>query len=367
MLYKLYWGKILLLGGLLSIVGPGPAAFAQQWAYPVPVNEGWVLVSGEGQRLSAEVYDSVALRPGGWYQTYRSGRTGLRDSTGELVLRAVYHRLHPPGRHNRIAAEKPPGQWYLFDLSGRVASPQPYDELGPFRNGSAPLRMGRRWGYCDAKGAFLLPPQFDAALPMSEGYGAVQAAGKWTLVSPEGDFVTEPQYDSLGRLQNGRAPVWQHGHAGFLSPKGQVAIEFMFEDVRGFRRGKAPVKLLGKWGLVDRKGSYLATAAYQNVGSCSSFGCSVQQNGRWGLLDNSGLPVRGGFRYRNAPQFREGRAAVATDDGWGYISPRGEVLLPFEYNAATPFRQGRAVVQTAQGAWVLINTAGEVVTRPKLD
>ena len=79
----------------------------------------------------------------------------------------------------------------------------------------------------------------------------------------------------------------------------------------------------------------------------------VKQNGLWNYLDAETCRVHLGG-YLNARPFVNGRAAVRTESGWGYIDRDGTELTPMLFeDAASVSPDGRAWVRTEDG-WGVI-------------
>ncbi|KAA3632911.1 MAG: TonB family protein, partial [Bacteroidetes bacterium] len=67
------------------------------------------------------------------------------------------------------------------------------------------------------------------------------------------------------------------------------------------------------------------------------------------------------IKFKDAMGFREGLAAVAIKDKWGFINEKGEVFIDLKYDKAGTFRFKRSVV-TQGKLYSLINEKGDRVT-----
>jgi len=72
--------------------------------------------------------------------------------------------------------------------------------------------------------------------------------------------------------------------------------------------------------------------------------------------------------FRFVYPFREGLACVMTpDERWGYISERGEMVIPAKFHIAFPFVNGVAVAAIEEGKFGLIGTKGEWIVEPSFE
>jgi hypothetical protein len=91
------------------------------------------------------------------------------------------------------------------------------------------------------------------------------------------------------------------------------------------------------------------------------------QGMKWGFVNADGEVVIP-LIYERAEPFREGLAAVARLDDWGFeewgfINTSGETVIPFNYEQVVSFRDGIARV-TINDESVYINASGEEVIPP---
>ena len=81
-----------------------------------------------------------------------------------------------------------------------------YDELGPFNEGYAAVRRGKKWGYINTKGEEVIPCSFDAADIFSEGLAAVSKSDKLAYINTKGEEVISSPY-SYYDIKNYCCPI----------------------------------------------------------------------------------------------------------------------------------------------------------------
>ncbi|MEM7038307.1 MAG: WG repeat-containing protein [Bacteroidota bacterium] len=70
-----------------------------------------------------------------------------------------------------------------------------------------------------------------------------------------------------------------------------------------------------------------------------------EKSGKMEYVDVHGEPVFPGKTFKKARNFHEGRAAVGGKRGWGFIDPRGEVVVDMVYGEVDDFHEGIAMVE----------------------
>ena len=79
-------------------------------------------------------------------------------------------------------------EWFLVDEKGGPVGTGRYDWVGPFSEGLAPARLGRKWGYIDREGAWKIEPYFSDARPFRGKVAAVQVGGNFAILDKTSCF-----------------------------------------------------------------------------------------------------------------------------------------------------------------------------------
>jgi hypothetical protein len=216
------------------------------------------------------------------------------------------------------------GKWGFRLPDGTWGVEPKFKEVKPFRADMAAARYNEKWGYIDAAGNWKIPARFSWAGEFSENLAPAS----------EGDRLT--------------------GKFGYIDRQGRWAIEAEYDWARPFQSGFGAVKDGGKWGFVDSKGKLVVEADFDQVGSFSEGLAPVQKSGppgdkkTWVYIQPDGKsPFESKFAW--AGTFSEGVARVQFEDRitgkFGYINPKGEVVIPPNFEEATDFRGGHAQVR----------------------
>jgi hypothetical protein len=77
----------------------------------------------------------------------------------------------------------------FIDRTGRVVIKPVFDWAGPFSEGLATVRIGKRHGYINKKGALVIKPLFDEAKEFREGLAPVEVKGKFGYIDTAGNRI----------------------------------------------------------------------------------------------------------------------------------------------------------------------------------
>ncbi len=228
-----------------------------------------------------------------------------------------------------------------FDRNGALAIPRTFDDVLPFSEGRAGVRIGEKWGYIDKSGKTVIPIQFDLAESFSEGLALVQLGKKFGFIDPNGRFAVKPQFDDARR--------------GFS--EGLAAVNIGRSREVRYSNSESP---LGKWGFVDHAGKFVIPprTAYE-VGDfrCGTTSLATE---RWrGVIDRKGEWVK--FYGDPDVDYRDGLKRMQGDDGlWGYIDKDGKQVIDAQFTEARDFWGGLAQVWM-KGVEAYVDTTGRFI------
>ncbi len=316
---------------------------------------------------------------------------------------AIAKKLAEKRKQKAVSLVGPP----LPRLPARLRIPAIFDQAGEFHKGSAPVRMGDKWGLINTRGEWVLAPTFNAIGRYSkEGLLPVKSGDKYGYINHLGTEVIDFVYDDAKPFSDGLGAVKTSEGWGYILPDGKIYMKPGFDDAGAFKHNIAPVKLEG-WGYALRKWDQGLTAKrwllepyYQKTFEFSE-GFGVFQindlmglidehktiriepvflglkrhaegllpasriQGKWGYVDVEGKPVIDAL-YQAASPFSEGLASVKKEGKWGYINRHNEVRIPFRFNRAYNFQSGVAVVVEGNDRF-FIDKQGKAVSERFVD
>jgi hypothetical protein len=173
-----------------------------------------------------------------WEVIRRGGLCGFRNAgTGETID-PVYDAAGPFSEG--MAPVRVGRRWFYVDHRGRnVLDGALYDGIEPFYEGLAVVRKGERYGFIDPAGKIVVPLLWEEARRFSQERACVRKEGKYGFIDLSGHPVIPPAYDSAFDFREGLAVVGRQGRYGYIDRQGRVKIAPVFRFASGFRRGEA--------------------------------------------------------------------------------------------------------------------------------
>jgi hypothetical protein len=235
-----------------------------------------------------------------------------------------------------------------------------YEQVKPFAEGIAAVKVNGVWGYIDETGKTLVEPQFDDADLFKEGMASIKLNGKWGAIDVHGVLHVGIEYDGLGSFYQGIAIAVNNEKRGFVDSFGTVTIPIIFDRVLGFQEDLCAATIGEKSGFIDKNGNKVIPFIYDRAGNFGEGLAHVKLNGKYGFIDQRGS-VAIPFKFEDARWgFSDGLAAVKLNGKWGYIDKTGEVVIPFLYTMALSFIEGLAKVER-EGKVITLDTTGAVI------
>ena len=119
------------------------------------------------------------------------------------------------------------GKWG-FQKGGKTVVEAKFDNVQPFKNGVARIKVNDKFGYIDESGKTLIEPKYEEAGRFSEGMAPVKLDDKFGFVDRTGKVVLEAKYDRADEFGGGYAIVEMDGKQGYIDKEGV------------FKEGEAP-------------------------------------------------------------------------------------------------------------------------------
>ncbi|MGD0325890.1 MAG: WG repeat-containing protein [Terriglobia bacterium] len=304
-----------------------------------PIAEGPLVVVKDGRYGYINHKGEIAIQPqffwasdfeNGFAPVYVCGREVWIDEVGRPVARRSGNsqKLEPRRLGEKIGFADPAGRFRIRPI---------FDDVLPFSDGMAAVRVDDLWGFIDSTGYEVIPPTFKDAFYFLEGVGTAETADGPVLIDRTGKTIASGFELTHGIVAEGRVPVCRNDKCGFLDLLGNIAIPLVYDDVDSFSRGLASVRKGEKWGYIDESGHTSIPFVYDQAGPFASGLAPVRTGKESGFIDRSGkLAFNLAFQY--APGFLTGNSdglLVAesdvsrfwTDDGsFGYVDTSGKVI-----------------------------------------
>lgn len=204
------------------------------------------------------------------------------------------------------------------------------------------------------------------------GGGVARVGGVWEdavqVADEEAELVVEMKSTSS---DPGAYPAAENGLLGFLNAAMSWRISPRFVNVGQFHEGFAVAAVHpGQFGLINSAGEFVSRNDYRDARHMAEGRAAVQTSEGWGFLERSGqIAIRPS--HAEVHSFKDGMAVVSSihhhsaaawlnEDAYGYILPNGEPAVASRFQRAGGFNEGYAPVQRS-GKWGWINRQGEWV------
>lgn len=113
-----------------------------------------------------------------------------------------------------------------------------------------------KWGYKNGRGKTVIEAKFDNVLPFRNGVARVKVNEKFGFIDESGKALVEPKYSEAGSFGDGLAPVKDGEKFGFIDRSGKMIIEANYDRADNFGDGFATVVLEGKAGYINKDAEF---------------------------------------------------------------------------------------------------------------
>lgn len=151
-----------------------------------------------------------------------------------------------------------------------------------------------------------------------------------------------------------------------------VALFTVIEANAGNSPKLIPYRKNDKWGYCTKNKKIVITPIYDDASFFDDNVAWVKKDRVWALIDSKGKELTpfkyslGYVLYLNTDFCVNGLISVIVNNKFGYITDKGEEVIPCIYDRATFFEKGAARVKS-NGTWVLINNKGKEITSTRYD
>lgn len=276
------------------------------------------------------------ILPGCWKDNYviqtGDGTWGMVTSGGDTVLSEVYTVMGPVGTRGQVVITDVDGESWLVDSKGMLQAH--YDrtvtDAGCWNEGMVPARLAgeNTWSYLTDDGAAVL----SGYLAAGSFYGdraAVQTAAGWRIIDTEGQPVSEESWEDIRLDANG---AFEHEKC-ILAKSG------------------------GKWRIYSSSWKVQGEFACDDIDICADGPIAFCRDGLWGFVSAKGeelIPPT----YEQARSFSGGVAAVCRNGLWGFIDQAGREVVSVQFADVGYFdpKEGSCPVRFAEGdGWVFLH------------
>lgn len=163
-----------------------------------------------------------------------SGKVGFGFEEQLHFHSESYLVRYPKGVHE--------GNWGQLKIGYNPVINAIYDNVEPFNEGFAAVKIGNKWGYINEKGEFLIEPKFDKAYFFVNNFAWVVKNKKYGFIKLDGSYLIEPKFDKAISFQDNVAMVKADNKWSYIKTDGSPLFIYKFNNVHSFKDGKAFVQ-----------------------------------------------------------------------------------------------------------------------------
>lgn len=167
--------------------------------------------------------------------------------------------------------------------------------------------------------------------------------GDWGAVKPTGEIICEPFYDDI-RIDDNYLIVKMGDKCGLMNVNGDMVLDTVYDDILSPTEGLIAIKTKTKyrfdslWGFVDLNGEIKIQPGFEKVGRFYAGRAAYKQDCRYGFIDINGEKITPPL-YSSVENFDvvKQKAKVYIGEYYNYVNLNGELLADWQHNVRTHF------------------------------
>lgn len=361
------------------------------------------LMDNSFNALAPESFSSLSEFRDGLALYRRSGKTGVVNLDGKIVVPAQYDEIVMDGDHFLASLERGPGnRWVILDEEGRTLTEKQYEAIAPFSDRIYAVRNRGYWGAVNASGKQTIACVHDSLLEQRGNQVAVKFKGQYGIIDIHERWLATPRENRVGLLNDQRYFEYDGETTFIKSFEGDIIYfsenpltyngKYIREDLPSGAHwlidlsgiiidrshqphdadkifveseGLRAIYKDGKYGFIDEQGRLRVANRYEDVRPFSEGIAAIRILNRWGFIDRHERLVVQPV-YDNVGEFNDGLAIVSQNNVWGVIDSNGKVVLPLRYDMITLNAQNRYLLRQGH-LYGLADEDGAVIIHPRYD
>jgi hypothetical protein len=337
--------------------------------YALSVSNSIQLTNNDMQPLHEGYFTSVSQFDDGKSVYRSSGKFGLIDSNGKILIPAKYNELIP-ARHFLIASfdSRSKTRWGILDSAGNSITTKNYEAIGAFNGKFFPVRNRNFWGAVSAAGKEIIACVHDSLVQQNGNHVVVKFKGEFGIINLREEWIVTPRKNRIQMLDDERFFEYA-GKTTFLKSLDGNIIYFSDNPLQFKNTHVLEVLASGAFWIIDLNG-IIIDRSYQPDNTDKIFSESeglraIYKDGKYGFIDNRGR-LRIANRYEGARAFSDGFAAIKIRGKWGFIDQEENLVIQPVFDAVEEFHDGFAIVSQNKLTGI-IHTNGKVILPLRYD
>ncbi len=175
----------------------------------------------------------------------------------------------------------------------------------------------------------VLQGKYKFIFPMEKDLYKVCDGENWGVVDQFNTVIISPKYHQVGEFSEElikiRKDIEGEKYWGYMDDKDSVIVKFIYREADDFRSGMARVRDEWKYGYIDKRGNPVIPLMYDLLTRPSEGIITYMKGREVGILNARGA------RLISEKYFPRGLRKVYLNGRYGYINPKGEIVVPIKY------------------------------------
>ncbi|MEJ2004844.1 MAG: WG repeat-containing protein, partial [Cyclobacteriaceae bacterium] len=299
------------------------------------------LKDDRGEILIPATYEEIGWSTGEDFVTgniigYRlNGRWGLISIENEIITPAVFAELKPGGRKQFIAKRVDKALRFvpsgIIDEEGETVIPFEYLNIIAAADSyivQTYTSEGMRFGVISQRNRVIMPAQFPEIRYLGYSrFGIRNDFGKWALFNMQGKPLSSFNADEIENFNGNLTRAYLFGSVGLMDLNGNWVIDPDYADIKT-GSGKATLTAYPEWDILTERNMKLHSVAFDSVLPWQQQYWKVIANGHEWIVDEEFNAVTPSS-YEHIDWLGEQLLIFSEGRKYGIIKPSGEqVILP---------------------------------------
>lgn len=257
---------------------------------------------------------------------------GLIDRDGNYIIRPKYIDINTFDENQlaivRYGSDRT--RYGVINTAGEQIANN-YNDIRPYAEGRAIVKVKDQYGYIDTKGKLIIPANHARVSDFVEGKAVVQRNGECGYIDRNGNIVVDLAYSKCLEFDSGRAVVYKgYRRAGLLDETGEAVIKPSLNRLLNFKNGRGLMRDSQYRFYYITEDARLFDGYYQEASSFQHGVAVVRSGDKWGIINRSGIKIVP-TKYDKIEPFEDSYARIRIKGLYGVLTLSGQEVMPTQF------------------------------------
>ncbi|MEM1327384.1 MAG: WG repeat-containing protein [Bacteroidota bacterium] len=287
----------------------------------------------EGQLAIAGPFDQAYDFEGKVARVVEDRKFGLIDEIGNYIVRPKFIDINNFDENNlaivRYGSDRV--RYGILNMSGDIITSNSYNDIRPYSEGRAAVKVKDKYGYIDTNGKLVIPTNYARVSTFVEGRAAVQENGECGYVDRNGNVIVDLAYSKCLAFNSGRAVVYKgYRRAGLLDDAGDAIIQPSLNRLINFQNGRGLMRDNQYRFYFITEDTRLFDGYYQEASNFQHGVAVVRSGDKWGIINRNGIKVVPP-KYDKIENYESGFARIRIRGLHGVRTLKGQEVVPMQF------------------------------------